>query len=132
MNAYQDPFDGLTDDTQDLRMIFAECLAKYAGKRPRKFLQVDAFYLPNGGDDIMRPDADGDCIHYGTTHELMNGPDTARVLIPPQSSPEQAARALRKIADILESDGAGMFDRYVTEKCKHCRGTGKHGDGVPF
>ena len=41
---------------------FCEKLAHYAARKPKKFLQFDCFYMPNGGDDNIHPDEDGDSV----------------------------------------------------------------------
>ncbi len=86
---------------------FAECLARYAAKRPKHFLQLDCFHMEDDGDDVMRPDTDGDAMFAGHTTELMNGADV-RVLIPEGADVVSALRMLRKLADWLERDGEAI------------------------
>lgn len=115
--------------------IFADCLSKYARKQPKRFLQFDSFHTPGGGDDVMRPDRNGDCLFWGGGWELMNGPNTVRVLIPVGTTPAKVARSLRKIASIIKNDGERIFREHLTDKCEHCDGTGIGDDSemdLPF
>ncbi len=79
------------------KALFGEKLAHYAKREPKHFLQLDGFYLPHGGDDLMRPDDDGDAICAQGTVELMHGA-TVRILIPGDADPKVAARQLKKLA----------------------------------
>lgn len=93
----------LTTTDSQTRRQFADKLAHYAKKDPKQFLQMDGFYLPNGGDDSMRPDDEGDCLHASTTVELMYGA-TVRVLIGPAADRMVAIRQLQKLATWLKKD----------------------------
>lgn len=53
--------------------------------------------MPHGGDDMMHPDDEGDCVSAMGTVELMHGA-TVRVLIPHDADPRVAARQLKKLA----------------------------------
>lgn len=79
---------------------FCDKLAHYAAREPKKFLQIDGFYLPEGGDDFLHPDKDGDYMHGSATVELMHGTDV-RVLIPYETNAKVAARQLKKMAKWL-------------------------------
>jgi hypothetical protein len=80
---------------------FCDKLAHYAAREPKKFLQIDGFYLPEGGDDFLHPDKDGDYMHGTETVELMRGTDV-RVLIPYETNAKVAARQLKKMAKWLK------------------------------
>ena len=80
---------------------FCDKLAHYASREPKKFLQIDGFYLPEGGDDFLRPDKDGDCMHGTATIELMQG-TYVRVLIPYETNAKVAARQLKKMTKWLK------------------------------
>lgn len=80
----------------------AGLLQHYQSKPPTVFYQYDG-HLVRGRDDVMRPDGDGDAIMASVTCELMHGPKGVRVLIPTDTTEQDAARLLRKIADTLES-----------------------------
>lgn len=77
--------------------LFAEKIAHYARREPKYFLQLDGHYLPHGGDEYTRTDADGDAVTADATVELMHG-STVRVLIPHDADPRVAARQLKKIS----------------------------------
>jgi len=108
------------------RQQFAECLAKYAERKPQKYLQIDGHHLPDGGDDIMRPDEDGDCINSGSTWELMAHNDV-RVLIGTGVDAQVAVRQLRKIIDWIVRDGQQLMHEAFEDRCPACNGTGKPG-----
>ncbi len=78
-------------------------VAKYIDKPVTRFDQFDAF-INAKPDDVVRPDEDGDALFAGETHELMSFDSGVRVLIPDGVEPEDAARALTKIADLVERD----------------------------
>jgi hypothetical protein len=82
-------------------------LAHYCGREPKGFVQIDAF-LTDQRDSVMVPDEDGDWISWGLTEELMHG-SHARVLMPMDADTSAAARQLRKMADIVESEGKRIF-----------------------
>jgi hypothetical protein len=80
-----------------------EKLLHYSGRDAKAFFQFDAFTNIEAGDDIMRPDEDGDWVCGGTTTELMFGA-TVRVLVAPGTTRKTAARALQKIQDWIEKE----------------------------
>lgn len=80
---------------------FCEKLAHYAARKPKKFLQFDCFYMPNGGDDNIHPDEDGDDIWALGTIELMTCCHV-RVLIPENVEHKVAVRQLKKVAKTLK------------------------------
>jgi hypothetical protein len=82
--------------------LFGEKLAHYAQRKPSHFLQLDGFYLPNGGDDFMQPDEDGDCLHGSGTVELMTGTPSVRVLVTFGTDRHVAVRQLKKLAKWLK------------------------------
>lgn len=86
-----------------------ELLAKYQHKPVTKFWQYDGFLVGENWDENTRPDADGDCILCGDTHELMSGGADIRVLIPPRVSTEDAVRLLGKITAIIQEHGVAVF-----------------------
>ncbi len=63
------------------KKLFADKIAHYATREPKHFLQLDAHYMPTGGDEYYSPDGDGDLLTIDRTVELMEG-TTTRVLIP--------------------------------------------------
>lgn len=78
-------------------------LAHYSEKEPKEFLQIDGWNLPDGGDDVMIPNKDGDVLTEQRTIELMKGA-YVRVMIPADEdvNPHTAARLLRMIADHID------------------------------
>jgi hypothetical protein len=76
-------------------------LEHYAGKEPKKFIQVDGFSEVKFGDCVMHPDADDDCMMCGSTTELMQGTDV-RILIPEGASGVVVCRLLRKMVSFVE------------------------------
>lgn len=83
------------------RTLFGNTLAHYSSREPKHFLQLDGHYLPRGGDDVLRPDSDGDAVSAAGTVELMYGA-TVRVLIPHDADVLVAARQLKKLAKWLK------------------------------
>jgi hypothetical protein len=81
----------------------SDLVAKYADKPVTRYDQFDGF-LNAKEDSVMHPDEDGDVLLGGETHELMSFDSGVRVLIPDGVEPEDAARALTKIADWVERD----------------------------
>jgi hypothetical protein len=81
----------------------AELLARYAEKIPCRFAQFDVFTNQGGGDDVMRPDDDGDCLFSGLTTELMTGLYAVRVLVTEGTPTSEALRALQKITAWVEA-----------------------------
>jgi hypothetical protein len=49
----------------------------------------------------MHPDEDGDCIFFSRTYELMSGTNV-RILIPAETTKEQAIRLLKKLSETVE------------------------------
>ncbi len=94
--------------------LYGACLAHYAQREPKHFLQLDCAYMPEGGDSIMRPDEDGDCMTAGGTVELMYGA-TVRVLIPHDTDPVIAVRQLKKLAKWLKS-APRLMKEMVTDR----------------
>ena len=84
-----------------IRSLFSEKLSHYARRDPKCFLQLDGFHVTHGGDDVMRPDEDGDCLHASSTIELMHGA-AVRVLIPEDTDRKTAIRQLKKLAKWLK------------------------------
>lgn len=96
-----------------------ELLKHYSTKEPHLFYQMDGFFMPDGGDDVMRSDDDGDCICSGETCELMTGYTNVRVLITPETDKRTAVRQLVKIIDWIKRDEAFMQTirrKHETEK----------------
>lgn len=88
--------DSTVDKTRERK------LKHYSKRTPKQFIQLDGHYLgPDGGDDMMVPDTDGDCLLAGQTVELMHFSGT-RVLIDSNFDPKVAARMLRKAAEWLD------------------------------
>lgn len=73
-----------------------ELLEHYAGKDPTAFYQFDGFAGVHG-DDVLRPDDDGDSIMGGGTYELMTGAYAVRVLVTRGTPEAVAVRLLKKI-----------------------------------
>ena len=86
-----------------VRNIFADKLSHYSRRDPKTFLQLDGFHVTHGGDDVMRPDEDGDCLHASPTIELMHGA-AVRVLIPGDTDRTVAIRQLKKLAKWLKKN----------------------------
>jgi hypothetical protein len=86
----------------------AAILAKYAEREPKRFVQLDAHFSPDGPDDsLMAPDEEGDALTASETFELMHGA-SVRVLIDADCDPALALHRLRKLADWLACDPALM------------------------
>jgi len=79
-------------------------LLDYCEKDPRKFIQYDAFVNVEHGDDVVKPDKNGDSLFNSNTIELMTGNIGVRVLIVPGTTREITLRVLRKIADWIERE----------------------------
>jgi hypothetical protein len=79
-------------------------LQKYAAREPFEFVQYDGF-SDMYGDDLIRPDEDGDGITWTETKELMSGVSNVRVLIRKFEDPKLAVRLLRKLANVIEQYG---------------------------
>jgi hypothetical protein len=80
---------------------FCDKIAHYASREPKQFLQLDSFYMPDGGDDVMHPDKDGDALLALETIELMRCCHV-RVLIPDNIDVKVAVRQLKKVAKWLK------------------------------
>ncbi len=89
--------------TENQRKQFGECLAHYAQREPKHFVQLDCRYMPDDGDDVMHMDENGDCATVSNTVELMRGA-TVRVLIPHDTDPVIAARQLKRLAKWLNRE----------------------------
>ena len=82
-------------------------LLHYTERDAKEFFQFDAFTAIGDGDDIIRPDDDGDCLCSGTTTELMFGADV-RVLVAPDTSKIEAIRVLKKIKEWIDKDPSAL------------------------
>jgi hypothetical protein len=82
-------------------------LAHYADRHDelKRFAQFDGFYLPDGGDDLMQPDADGHWLSAGLTNELMHGVQDVRILVTEGADKEQVVALLLKLAAWIQTDG---------------------------
>lgn len=79
-----------------------ELLKRSAAKPIRTFLQLDVFTEVEGGDSIITPDEDGDCLFSSVGREL-NISDCVRLLIPIGESKTNVRRALGKMLETLDS-----------------------------
>ena len=96
-----------------------ELLKHYSNREPHLFYQMDGFFEPDGGDDVMHPDDDGDCLCSSETCELMTGITSVRVLITPATDKKTAIRQLEKIIDWIKRDEhfmQGIRRKHETEK----------------
>ena len=84
-------------------------LEHYAGKEPCAFRQYDGFVVGQG-DDVLRPDADGDSLSSRETMELMTGCPEVRVLCSPGCTYDEALRLLKKIRRWIKKDGPKAWD----------------------
>ena len=82
------------------------------GKPVRRFLQIDGFRKLEGGDDIMRPDADDDTVFSGAVDELRNTgseDNPVRILIHEDADSDDVRRLLTKMVayanELLERAG---------------------------
>jgi hypothetical protein len=100
---------------QSDRSLIEELLSHYKRRDPKSFNQLDAFYVTHGGDDMMRPDEDGDCLFAVDTIELMEGA-TVRVLIPKGTDRLIAIRQLKKLAKWLKRD-PDLLGKYYPDSC---------------
>ncbi len=81
-----------------------QLLERYAAPQRvvRRFYQYDGFLLPDGGDDILIPDDDGDVLSAGVTFELNASEQPVRVWVHESTAPADAVRLLRKVAAWIE------------------------------
>jgi hypothetical protein len=79
----------------------SELIAKYTDKPVTRYQQFDGF-INAEEDSLIQPDQDSDAIMGGTTYELMRFDFGVRVLIPDNIEAADAARALTKIADVVD------------------------------
>ena len=106
-----------------------DLLEHYATKKAKQFVQCDGFALGrDGGDSVMRPDDDGDCLMSGTTHELMSG-SSVRVLIPVGTDRHTAMRILKKIRKWLKREEE-HFDECLALPAQGTLGVDSN--GIPF
>jgi hypothetical protein len=110
-----------------IRNLFADKLSHYSRRDPKTFLQLDGFHVTNGGDDVMRPDEDGDCLHASPTTELMYGA-AVRVLIPGDTDRKVAIRQLKKLAKWLKRNP----DLMDYAKTRTFESSDKLGADIPF
>ena len=84
-----------------------ELLEHYAKGDVHRFLQLDGWTNVGDGDDVMRPDEDGDHIMFGGAEELRHsGKDLAvRVFIHEGTEHKVAIRLLKKLLMTLEAGG---------------------------
>jgi hypothetical protein len=85
-----------------------EKLLHYVHRDAEEFFQFDAFTGIEPGDDIIRPDDDGDCLCSGVTTELMTGNVSVRVLIVPGTTRKTTVRALKKIQGWIQRDADAL------------------------
>jgi hypothetical protein len=90
------------------REIKARLLLDAAEKDVHQFLQIDGF-MDMWGDDVTRPDSDGDCISSLEVDELRRLHDVVRIQIPIDCKRQDALRILRKMVQALEE--STMLDR---------------------
>ena len=94
----------------------AELVADAARKPVRDFLQVDGWFLggPNGGDDVMQPDEDGDCLMAGGTRDLRNSDSdlAVRVQIVAGADRDVVLRVLKKLRRWLKKDWDELAKRW--------------------
>ncbi len=121
-------------DNKINRKLFGECLAHYAQREPKHFLQFDCFYMPGGGDSDMHPDENGDYTTANSTVELIHG-STVRVLIPHDTDPVVAVRQLKKIAKWLKREPMLIKELVINPmECERMEIERKHHEdqGIPF
>jgi len=82
-----------------------ELLEHYCRCEPTPFFQYDGFTALGGGDCVMRPDKDDDCLTCQTTWELMSGCCAVRVLIRTDAKPTEVCRVLDKIKNWIMRSG---------------------------
>ena len=90
-----------TKNNHAIRRHFVENPSHYTKRDPKSILQLEGFHVTQGGDDVLRPDEDGDCLHAGPPVVLIHGV-TVRVRIPEDAALKDAIRQLKKLADWLE------------------------------
>ena len=108
---------------------YYECKGKllehYAHRDPTAFFQFDGWALgPDGGDSVMRPDADGDCLTSSQTYELMTGGPSVRVLVTRGTSRPDAVRLLKKLRRWVKQSDLVWPDAFEVRD--------DSSDGVPF
>jgi hypothetical protein len=92
--------------------ILKESLLKhYSRKEPHPFYQIDCF-CDTDPDDVFRGDENGDSLTFGTTHELMSGWPSVRVLITPKAELKDVARALKKIRKWVKNADNGAWSAF--------------------
>jgi hypothetical protein len=104
-------------------------LKHYGCKEPHPFVQFDGF-LENAFTGEPADD-----LHSGTTHELMSGGPSVRILITPETSQKDALRLIKKIrgwiknSDIYARQQKDVFqeDKALdAEKSERCGKYGNH------
>lgn len=114
-----------TEKESEMAKTKGELLEHYAGKPVTAFYQYDGFVIAGRGDDVMRPDRDGDCLMGGTTHELMSGGPAVRILVTRGTSRKDAVRLLKKLRRWIKQGGfRWQEDQLALEWIK--------GDEIPF
>jgi len=79
-------------------------LLEAASRKPiKKFLQFDVFQRMPEGDDIIRPDDDGDCLMAVESYELKNV-NELRVFVPVNRTAKEIIRGLKKVIECIEAD----------------------------
>jgi len=91
-------------------------LRKYSQKPVSHFAQLDGFDVGiDGGDDVMRPDKEGDWLSGGNTSELMSGGPNVRILISEGTSKQVALRLIQKLVGWLEVDNVWAANGVIND-----------------
>jgi hypothetical protein len=101
--------------TSDHESLRATLLLKAAPKPIRKFLQLDGFD-DMWGDNVTKPDKDGDVLFGGETYELNRSGNPVRVLVHEGTPKATVLRLLTKIGDWVERDALNL--RFAPERAK--------------
>lgn len=90
----------------NIEQLKQKLLEDAAQKPIHRFVQFDVFQrIEDGGDDIVTPDQDGDCVFGGgTPHHELNITNELRVMVPEGRTAEEVIRGLQKIIEWIKSD----------------------------
>ena len=87
-----------------LDKIKGECLAKYADRKPKLFLQIDCFGPDAAGDSVIDPDCTGKGMMAGSTWELMCGTPLRILIADDYTDHELLANMITQAAEWVRSD----------------------------
>jgi hypothetical protein len=86
-----------------------ELLERYQARKPKLFVQIDAFKTAGDEDNLMQPDGDGYWFQARHTYELMDGVDV-RILINPSADRKEVVSMLEKMMDKIGKDWSQLLE----------------------